>query len=86
MLPPQQTRSKTHAVFVRDLWQECLDDCAGDESQAKMLFEKITDSVAKQELQRQIRVRKRARRENTEHVELLSQDDVESVESDSSSI
>ena len=89
MPPPQDTRSKVHTKFVRDLWQECLDDCAGDESQAKMLFEKITDSVARQELQRQTRVRKRARRESTENVALASardgQDNVESDDASSSS-
>lgn len=82
-IQPQEQRAKARAAFVRDLWQECLDDCAGDESQAKMLFEKITDSVAKQELQRQTRLRKRARTgSNIENVDIEStsqaKDDAES--------
>lgn len=39
--------------FTRDLWQESLDDCSGDEVQAKKQYERIMESIAGQRRRRE---------------------------------
>ncbi len=33
------------AEYARDMWQECLDDCMGNEAQAKLIYERIMQTL-----------------------------------------
>jgi len=46
-------------TFDRNLWQECLDDCVGDEADAKKQYDRIMQSVARQQENRKCKRRRR---------------------------
>ncbi len=37
------------ADYARDMWQECLDDYMGDEAQAKLVYDRVMQSLARYE-------------------------------------
>lgn len=46
-------------AFTRNLWQECLDDCVGDEREAQQLYDKIMRSIERQYENKKFNVKRR---------------------------
>lgn len=67
-MKPRTLPSGVQIAFCRDLWQECLDDCLGDEVEAKKQHDKIIWAMERQQQkdeENKLMIRQRSNQQNS---------------------